>query len=705
MGNPQSCRARPCALARVRNDPAWFPPRDFEWFLQVTGDRVVGSLSAMSYQPPVPTADDAVFDIADMDPAVHPGDDFYQFANGGWRAANPVPDDYPRWAAFDEVRKRNDELLRELLEDAATDPGPAGTPRHWAGSYYRAGMDADRIESSGLEPIRPYLDRIDAIETVTDLRTLGAGLLRFGVTMPVGMGIAPDFEDSGRNLLYIGQAGLGLPERDYYFRDDEETVETRRAYVDHIGAILGLAGEDDPAGAAAAIMELETALAEAAHTATQQRDLDLVFNRFSSGDLAGLMPGFHLEALLNATGAESFASVNIGNPDFLRAAASILAQTSPDTLRRYARWRLLGATASGLNVAFEDESFDFYGRRLGGQKQQKERWQRVLRSASAEIPQVVAQLYVAAAFPPAAKARIDELVAHLLEAMGDSIRGLSWMSEATRAAALTKLAGFTTKLGYPDVWRDHTGLVLDDAPWATVRFQARGFEFHRRLSQLHQPVDPHEWEMGAHEVNAYFHPLKTEIVFPAGILQPPFFSVDADDAVNYGSIGAVIGHEITHGFDDKGSRFDAAGNFTNWWTDEDRAEFEGRANVLVEQFNAFEPLEGLTVNGELTLGENIADLGGLTMALHALGQVLAESGRAEVAGLTVEQRFFLAFARSWRSNETDEYLRLRVQTDPHSPSQFRCNGTVANMPEFAAAFNLDVGAPLAHPPEDRAKIW
>ena len=276
----------------------------------------------MSYQPPVPTSADTVFDIADMDPSVHPGADFYQFANGGWRAANPVPDDYPRWASFDEVRHRNEELLHVLLEDAAADPGPAGTPRHWAGSYYQAGMDTDRIESSGLEPIHHHLQRIDAIAGLDDLRSLGADLLPFGVTMPVGMGIAPDFEDSGRNLLYIGQAGLGLPERDYYFRDDEETVETRRAYVDHIGAILGLAGEDDPAGAAAVIMELETALAEAAHTATQQRDLDLVFNRFSAADLAGLMPGYELPAFLNAAGAEGFDSINVGNPDFLRAAAT-----------------------------------------------------------------------------------------------------------------------------------------------------------------------------------------------------------------------------------------------------------------------------------------------------------------------------------------------------------------------------------------------
>lgn len=659
----------------------------------------------MPYQAPLPTPEDPVFRLADMDPSAHPGEDFYQYANGGWRAANPVPDDYPQWTSFDEVRKRNEELLHRLLVEAAADPGPSGTLRHWAGTFFRTGMDVTGIENAGLEPLRLHLDRIDRIRDVSDLRAVGADLLPFGVTMPVGAGIAPDYDDSGRNLLYVGQGGLGLPERDYYFRDDEATVETRRAYLGHIAATLELAGETDPAGAAEDILGLETALAAAAHTATQQRDLDLVFNRFAFDDLPGLMPEFQLPAFLEAVGVEGVESVNIGNPEFLTAGASILSQASPDILRRYARWRLLGAAAPALPSAFEDESFDFYGRRLGGQQRQKERWQRVMRSAGAEIPQVVAQLYVAVAFPPEAKARIEELVAHLLEAMGESIQALAWMSETTKAAAVAKLAGFTTKLGYPDVWRDHTGLVLEDAPWVTVRFQARSFEFRRRLGQLHEPVDPHEWEMGAHEVNAYYHPLRTEIVFPAGILQPPFFAAEADDAVNYGGIGAVIGHEITHGFDDKGSRFDATGNFSNWWTDEDRLEFEQRTSVLVEQFNAYEALPGLAVNGQLTLGENIADLGGLTIALHALGQVLAEKGRTEVAGLTPEQRFFLAFARSWRANTSDEALRLRVQTDPHSPARFRCNGTVVNMSEFARAFNLTEDAPLVHPPEDRAKIW
>jgi predicted metalloendopeptidase len=389
----------------------------------------------------------------------------------------------------------------------------------------------------------------------------------------------------------------------------------------------------------------------------------------------------------------------------LLAAAGLLTEAGPATLRNYARWRLIGAAASALPAAYEDAAFDFYGRRLGGQKRQKERWQRVLRAASAEIPQVIAQIYVAAAFPPEAKERIEDLVDHLLHSMRASIESLPWMTDTTKEKALEKLAGFTPKLGYPDVWRDHSRLVFSDAPWATVRFQARSFEFHRRLGQLHDPVDPHEWEMGAHEVNAYYHPLRNEIVFPAGILQPPFFSPDADDPVNYGGIGSVIGHEITHGFDDKGSRFDAEGHLANWWTDEDRAEFEERAQVLVRQFGAYEPLAGLKVNGELTLGENIADLGGVAIAYHALRRALDEKGRRTVGGMTPEQRFFLAYARNWRTNATDEYTRLIVQTDAHSPSRYRCNGVVANLPEFAAAFGLDAEAPIMRPPEEQAKIW
>ena len=659
----------------------------------------------MSEHAPVPAEHDPVFSAADMDPTVAPGQDFFSFANGGWLEANPVPDEYPRWGAFDEIRRANEELLRGLLDEAARTPGGPGTPRWWAGRYYRSGMDTDGIARAGIEPLRSRLDRVDELAGAADLRRLAGDLMQFGISMPVSMGVAPDFEDSQRHLLYIGQGGMGLPERDYYFRDDDESVETRHRYCHLIATLLGLAGVESPDEAAAAVLAFETELADSAYTATQLRDPDLTFNRVSADDLAALMPGYQLPALLQAAGAQGYESANVTNPDFLRSAAGHIADTSPDTLQHYARWRLIGAAASALPPDFEDASFEFYGRRLGGQKRQKERWQRVLRAAGAEIPQVIAQLYVDAAFPPEAKERIEDLVDHLLTSMRSSIEDLEWMTDTTKERALEKLAGFTSKLGYPEVWRDHSSLTFSEGPWATVRFEARSFEYHRRLGQLHDPVDPHEWEMGAHEVNAYYHPLRNEIVFPAGILQPPFFSAEADDPVNYGGIGAVIGHEITHGFDDKGSRFDAEGHLANWWTEEDRAEFEERAAVLVRQFGAYQPLEGLNVNGELTLGENIADLGGVAIAFQAMQRALAESGRVDVGGLTPEQRFFLAYARNWRTNATDEYTRLIVQTDSHSPSQYRCNGVVGNLAEFAAAFGLDDDAPLMRPPGERAKIW
>jgi len=659
----------------------------------------------MSQPISLPTSEDAVFSIDDMDPAVDPGADFYRFVNGGWKDANPVPPEYSRWAAFEEIRHGNELLIRRLLDEAAEHPGPEGTPRSWAGAYYRSGMDVGVIESAGLEPIGDYLHTIDAIEDLADLRSVAAAMLPFGVALPIGIYVAPDFEDSKNNLLYLGQSGLGLPERDYYFRDDDQSVQLRSQYVDHIAAMLELAGHSDPSGSASAILELETSLAESAYTNAQKRDMDLVLNRHTSSDIAGLMPQFDLGHMVGQAGAPEQRAFNVENPEFFAAADERLASADPAILRAYATWHLLSTAASSLPTPFETESFRFYGTILGGQQQQKPRWQRVQRAASAEIGEIVAQLYVSETFGPAAKERALAMVADLFEAMGDAIRQLGWMSDETKQAALTKLEAFTVKIGYPDEWRDYSGLVLGDGPWATARRRARAFEYRRRLNQLDEPVDPDEWEMAAHEVNAYYHPLRTEIVFPAGILQPPYFDAEADDAVNYGAIGAVIGHEITHGFDDMGSRFDAAGNFADWWTEEDRDEFERRAGVIVDQFNGYEVLDGLHLNGDLSIGENIADLGGVTIAYAALQRALASTGRATVGGLTPEQRFFMAFARGWRSNQTDEYLRLRVQTDEHAPAEFRCNGPLSNLSEFMEAFHLEESAPMMRPPENRAKVW
>jgi len=646
-------------------------------------------------------------DRATFDTSVSPAEDFYRFVNGGWLDANPVPPEYSRWAAFNEVNERNEELLHGVLERAATEGGPEGSLLRVTGDYYAAGMDEEQIAATGITPLQPWLDRIAAAETLHDLCELAAAFHPTGFGFLFGAGVSSDFDDPTVHLLYIGQGGLGLPERDYYLRDDERSVELRTEYRKHVAAQLASLGETDEQAAAhaGAILDFETALAEPSYTAAQQRDIDLIVNRRRIDQLDDLMPGFGLPRYLESVGAGSVTEVNIDNPGFFSLVAGLLAATPTDTLRAYARWHLVRSVASSLPPVFADESFRFYGRTLGGQKEQKPRWKRVLAMATADIGELIAQLYVAEAFPPEARRRAEELVGHLFVAMRESLQDREWMTDATRTEALTKLAGFRHKIGYPDVWRDYGGLEIERGPLVVNRMRAAEFEHRRHLRKLGEPVDPHEWEMPPHVVNAYYHPLKNEIVFPAGILQPPFFHADADDAVNYGGIGGVIGHEITHGFDDMGRRFDATGQLRDWWTDEDRNEFTRRADVIVAQFDGYTVADDLSVNGTLTLGENIADLGGMTIAFRALQRALDEHPAGETDGFTPAQRFFLSWAIIWRSNSTDEWLRLQVHTDPHAPAPLRCNGPLSNFGPFADAFGLDGAAPMMRPLSERVEIW
>ncbi len=646
-------------------------------------------------------------DLTNFDTSVSPADDFYRYANGGWIDANPVPPEYSRWGAFSEVNERNEEILHRLMEDAAASGGAEGSPSRVVGDYFTSAMDEEQIAATGVDPLRTWLDRIAATETVDDLRELAANLHPNGFRFVFGVGVSSDFDDPTVHLLYVGQGGLGLPERDYYLRDDERSVGLREQYRTHVAAQLrNLGDNDDEATAAAdAILAFETALAQPSYTAAQLRDIDLIVNRRDVDQLDDLMPGFGLPRYLAAVGAGSVTEVNIDNPGFFTAVATLLADTPIETLRSYARWHLVRAVASSLPPEFADENFRFYGQILGGQKEQKPRWKRALAMATADIGELVAQLYVAEAFPPEAKQRAEELVDHLLVAMRESLEQRDWMTDATRHEALAKLEGFRYKIGYPDEWRDYTGLVIDRGPLVVNRMRAAAFEYERNLRKLGEPVDPNEWEMAPHAVNAYYHPLKNEIVFPAGILQPPFFYADADDAVNYGGIGGVIGHEITHGFDDMGRRFDATGQLRDWWTDDDREEFTRRADIVVAQYDGYAVADDLTVNGRLTLGENIADLGGMTIAFRALQRALSEHPADETDGMSPAQRFFLSWATIWRSNYTEEWMRLLVQTDPHSPSRFRCNGPLSNFTPFAEAFGLGADAPMMRPEVDRVEIW
>ena len=648
-------------------------------------------------------------DAALFDPDTAPSDDFYRHVNGGWLDANPIPPEYGAWGAGQMVHEHNQEILHRLLEEAAGRDDPKGSAGQKAGDYFAAAMDEAAIAAAGVRPLEPYLSGIAAAGSVDDVRELVRDLRRVGVSALHALGVAPDFEDSEAYLVYLGQGGLGLPERDYYTRDDEQSEALRRKYVTHVARQLANLGVDElrTGEAAEAILAFETRLAEASYTAAQLRDVPLTMNRHDFAALDELMPSFGLAGYLRDLGVTS-PSVNVDNPGFFRALDVALAETPVETLRDYLRWHLVRTFAMSLTPAFENEAFDFYGKTLGGQQEMKPRWKRALASASADIGELVAQLYVETAFSGQAKQRCEEMVDHLLAAMGRAIRRVDWMSDATREEALRKLDGFSYKIGYPDVWRDYGALEVARDSFVQNRMRSEAFELARQLGRLGLPVDRTEWEMPAHVVNAYYHPLLNEIVFPAGILQPPFFYADADDAVNYGAIGAIIGHEITHGFDDQGSHFDATGQMRDWWTEDDRAEFVRRAQVLVGQFDGYEVLDGLHVNGPLTLGENIADLGGLKIAHDALLEALATAdpaAREPVDGFTPEQRFFYSWATVWRTNYTDEYLHLIVQSDPHSPARARVNEPLSNLPAFAAAFGIDGGSPMARDADGRADIW
>lgn len=661
----------------------------------MTADRIVVS------------PDDPTFHIADTDPSTTPEKDFYRFVNGGWIDANPVPPEYGAYGAFQEVHDRNQDRLHRILDDllASSDHLP-GTPEHWVAAYYRSGMDTDAIEAMGLSPIQPWLSKIAALDSVADLAPLLAELHRSGIGGLFDTGVIPDFEDATVNLLYVGQSGLGLPDRDYYTRSDDTSIALVGAYEELVRTMFGLIGHDADAASSAAdtILAIERAIADMSYTNVQMRDVGLITNKYLVADAAALMDAFDFTTYLQQIGAGAEDAVNIDNEDFYPAIDALLVERSIDDWKTYLTWNLLRATASSLPTEFDEAIFDFYGRKLGGQQEQKARWKRVLGAGSGDIGQLIAQLFVREHFTPEAKERMEHLVERLFDAMRDTLTTVTWMGDDTKNQALTKLDGFGYKIGYPDEWRDYSGLELVEGRWLDNRLACGVFEYERQMRQLGQPVDPHEWSMAPHVVNAYYHPLRNEIVFPAGILQTPYFDMDADDAVNFGSIGAVIGHEITHGFDDQGSKFDADGNVRDWWTTGDRTEFEARAQVMIDQFSAYEVEEGLFVNGELTLGENIADLGGLKIAMEALDAEL-DGTDPMTGGLTAHQRFFMAWARSWRRNYTDEYLRFQVNSDPHSPGDLRCEGPLSNLASWADAFGIDQESTVMRPVSDRVEIW
>lgn len=652
------------------------------------------------------TAGRAGIDLNNLDKTASPAADFDQFANGGWKKANPIPAAYGRWGAFDEVMEHNRQAVRAVLERAAAKQDAKGVEQQ-VGDFYASAMDEAAIEAAGIAPLQPELDRLAAIQTTAELQAAIARLHLFGAAAGFFFTSEQDPKNTAMMIAASGQGGLGLPDRDYYLRDDEKSKALRADYVAHVAKLFELAGDKPEAAQAdaAAVMKLETALATASKTRVALRDPNANYHKMPVAEVVKLAPHFDWPAYFAAIGLKEPGDIDIGQPEFLQAFDAALTATPVPEWRAYLRWHLLHTAAPYLSSAFVKENFEFFGKKLTGTQQLLERWKRASAAVDDSIGEALGQLYVAENFPPESKARMLTLVENLRAALADRLNTLEWMDDATRAKALAKLAAFGVKIGYPDKWIDYSSLKIDRGPYVLNVLRAREFNFHREIAKVGKPVDRTEWGMTPPTVNAYYNPTMNEIVFPAGILQPPFFDAKADDAVNYGGIGAVIGHEMTHGFDDEGRQFAADGSLTDWWTPESTKRFNERAAGIVKQFAGYVAIDDLHLNGELTQGENIADLGGLKIAYAALQKALAGQPREKIDGFTPEQRFFLSWATVWHQNIRPEMLRLRVNTDPHSPAHFRINGPLSNLEEFAQAFGIPEGSPMRRSGAERVTIW
>jgi putative endopeptidase len=647
------------------------------------------------------------FSVANMDPTVDPRVDFARYAFGNWQKNNPVPADKSRWGAFNELDQFNQAALRSLLEAAAARSHEPGSVEQKVGDFYATAMDTKAIAAAGIKPIQADLSRIAAIASPEDLARALAHLHNVGVGGLFQVYVQADEKNSAVHALYATQGGLSLPTKDHYFAEQHEKFRT--AFVEHVMKMFVLAGDAPEAAAAGAktVFAVERDLAANARTPVELRDSLANYNKMPVAELAAKLPAFPLAAYFADRGitGPAAAEVVVGQPKFFEGVQAQLVARPLSDWKTYLRFKVLRTAAPFLSEPFEEESFHFNGTVMRGTPAQEPRWQRSARVVDGQVGEALGQLYVARYYPPEAKARMDEMIRNIVAVMRDRLRQLDWMTEATRQKALAKFERFASKVGHPEKWRDYSRLAIGrDSYFANVRASTQ-FEIRRELAKLGQPVDHSEWFMSPPTVNAYFDPTQNNINFPAGILQPPFFDFSLDDAVNYGGIGAVIGHEITHGFDDQGSHYDADGNLADWWTPEDADEFKARTQKVVEQFNSYEVLPGVKVNGELTLGENIADLGGVSIAYEALQRSLAGKERKVIDGLTPEQRFFISWAQVWRTNIRENALRQQVAADPHSPGNFRAIGPLVNFQPFYDAFGIKEGDPMWQKPELRAKIW
>jgi endothelin-converting enzyme/putative endopeptidase len=659
---------------------------------------------AVFAQPAAPNASMVRFDVKAIDKAADPCQDFYQYACGNWLKANPIPADQARWGRFNELEERNRQTLRVILEEAAK-PDPArDSATRQTGDYYAACMDEKGIDAMGLGPLSAEFERIRQLSDKAQLAEEIAHLHRIGVASLFEFGSGQDFKDSTAVVAQLDQGGIGLPERDYYLKDDAKSVELRQKYAAHVARMFELAGRN-PATAkayAATVMRMETELAKGSLDNVSRRDPEKVYHPMKKADVAALAPSFQWAQYFAGTRAPDFQAIVVAWPEFFQAIGRQIGDTPLEDWKVYLSWHLLHSEVPFLPSAFLKENFEFYGRTLTGAAEMRPRWKRCVDFTDNQLGEALGRKYVERTFGAAGKERTLKMVHELEKALGEDLEKLPWMTAATKKEAAVKLQAITNKIGYPDRWRDYSSVEIKRDDAIGNGFRASQFEFQRQLDKIGKPVDRLEWNMTPPTVNAYYDPQMNNINFPAGILQPPFFDGAMDDAVNFGGIGMVIGHELTHGFDDQGRQFDPAGNLRDWWTPADAKEFQRRAACVDDEYSSFTVAPGVHINGKLTLGENTADNGGVRVALMALLNTIGNTAK-KTDGFTPEQRFFLAFGQVWCSNEHEEALRLQVSTNEHSPPKFRVNGVVQNMPEFQKAFSCKAGQPMAK--ANACRVW
>ncbi len=651
---------------------------------------------------------DMVLDRSNMNTRVDPGNNFYEYANGGWLRNNPLPDEFSRYGAFDKLAEDNQKMVRSLVEEAAAKSAEKGSITEKVGTFFSIGMDSVRIEELGIMPLNEDLAQVDEASSMEDIQKIISIWHSGDNSVLFHLFGAPDRKNSEMVIANLYQGGLGLTDVDYYTDQGTKAKEIRDAYLKYVGKMFKLAGESSGQAAddATLILKLETRLASASMTRLERRNPHATYNKMSIAELRTLSPDFKWDGYLAELGIPEITEINVGQPLFFKEVNKMMTDVPLAEWKVYMKWYLINQAAPYLSSDFVNANFDFYGNYLSGRKVIQPRWKRIVQTEDFALGEAIGQMFVEKYFPPEAKERMLTLVSNLKYSLGERINDLDWMSEATKHEARLKLDAMEVKIGYPDKWRDYSGLDVQDDSYYNNMKRAERFNFLYQISKIGKPVDPTEWGMTPQTVNAYYSPSRNEIVFPAGILQPPFFYLEADDAVNYGAIGVVIGHEMSHGFDDQGRQYDKDGNLRDWWTSEDAFKFMARTQVLIDQFDCFNVLDTISANGKLTLGENIADLGGLNISFSAVRKAWDENPPQDIInGFTPNQRFFLAYAHVWAQNINDKEILRRTKEDVHSLGRYRVNGPLPNLEAFYEAFGVSDSSEMFIPVEDRARIW